>query len=463
MKILKSSFFLMAGLTVLSICVFNTVAQNSSSIHQTVPTQIENALPTNQVAPMQAENTALVIVADTSPSVKRQLDEIKARGRELVAAAPLETRVGIVGINWEASKKLFASALEANEFINSLTTGGKYTDLNRGNDAAMSLLQEAASRRAVVVFLTDGELEVPTGFTNRETFIEMLRREYTARPDVRVFVLNVKGKPLTGSETLPPNVTAISLADWQAAREIIAESLAPQIRAQLAPLPQPTATSMPEVTTSQTTPNRIRTLIYVTVGFIAIGAISFYLWLSRRRRRVEGESETVEPENILREEDLTPVVEPDTKPEPLLILRAAQRDDAMKSFASSHAVLRAGERLIIGKSKHLSGFALPELKQSQTLEIAFDGVKTEVFRLRPSAGEMLDTTRVDDADAPIRFAPRVGERIDVGVYEIELLLADEDTLSLYDTLPRTDAAIVNPSPENAAQRLRGGRLRRSSM
>jgi hypothetical protein len=144
----------------------------------------------------------------------------------------------------------------------------------------------------------------------------------------------------------------------------------------------------------------------------------------------------------------------------VLILSAAP-SDRNGGAASQRAFLRAGERLTIGKSRHLSRLALPELCQSQTLELAFDGANIEAFRLSPAAGEPLDLVRLDGSNAPVRFSPGDGERISVGSYEVELLLSDENSLSAFDTYRRTGSVIVGSPPEAAAQRLRGGRLRRS--
>jgi hypothetical protein len=466
MKKLNGIVSIAASLCMIACCVVAAGAQTtgqSGEATRAAESQSQHEQPA--VAP--TEGFALIVVADTSGSVRRVLGEIKSRGKEIVASAPAGTRIGVVGINWEASKGLFADSSSASEFIDRLTTGGRYTDLGRGNDAAMSLLQEAGAKRSVVVFLTDGELQVPAGFKNREIFTAMLKREYSARPDVLVFVMNVRSTPLAGSDTLPQNVTVIPLKDWESARGIVAESLAPQIRAQLVPpqAPQPPAPPALETTGAQNSHGRSLRPVYAVAGLlIAATAAALFLALRRRRRSVEGvepEPKAAEPENILREEDLTPVVESKSKLEPVLILSATPSDRGDRA-ASPRAFLRAGERLIIGKSRHLSELVLPKLSQSQTLELAFDGENIEAFRLSPAAGEPLDRVRLDGGDAPIRFSWGDGERISVGSYEVEMLLADENALSAFDTNRRTGAVIVGSPPQAAAQRMPRGRLRRSN-
>lgn len=459
MKIRHGILSIVAALAVTACCAVAIEAQTNPQAGQVALAAAGSQH--GQASPVTDEGSALVVVPDTSGSVRRLLGEIKLRSKEIVAVAPPGTRIGVVGINWEASKGLFADPSSAGEFIDRLTTGGRYTDLGRGNDAAMSLLQEAGAKRAVVAFLTDGELEVPAGFKNRETFIEMLKREYSARPDVRVFVLNVRRTPLAGSDTLPPNVSVIPLSDWQSARNIIAESLAPQIRAQLEQPPPPPAPVGSGAVTPQGSPGRSLTPVYVAVGLLVAGLSLFLALHWRRRRGAEPKPKAAEPENLLREEELTPEAEPSAKAEPVLILSAAPSGRADRA-AAQRAVLRAGERLTLGKSRHLSGLALPELNQSQTLELAFDGESIEAFRLSPAAGESLDQVRLDKGNAPIHFSPCDGERISVGSYEVELLLADEGALSVYDTTRRTLSVNLNPVQETVPQRGRGGRLRRSS-
>lgn len=414
------------------------------------------------------EPGAIILVADTSPSVKNQLNEIKLRGKEILAIAPPCTRFGIVSINWEAIKKTFADKTEAENFLDSLTVGGKYTDLNRGIDAALSLLP--SSGKSVVVFMTDGKATVPATFKNKESFIEVLRREYSARPEVKVFVLNVKGEPLAKGETLPPNVTIIPISDWQAARSVIAETLAPQIKQQLAAPPTP---NNPTRTEESNQPEKTavfnKNLILISGAIIAVAAlVGLFIFLRVRRNRLRKQEENLlseQPENILRDEDLQKPVAEETVPEAVLMIEAINVKNENGHFAISpqRSFLHIKERLTIGGSRLLAGMYLESLNQSQTLEISFDGKIAGVVRLRPDAGESLDAVILNGQNAPKCFLlnPNEPNQLLVGAYELKFTLADESVIELFDTSQRTRPSMLgsNPVVTGTEQRLPRRRLR----
>ncbi|HLM62284.1 MAG TPA: hypothetical protein VK308_15890 [Pyrinomonadaceae bacterium] len=400
------------------------------------------------------EAGALIVVADTSPSVKNQLAEIKSRGKEILAFASPCVRFGVVSINWEAVKKSFADKAEADKFIDSLTVSGQYTDLNRGNDAALSLLP--SSGKSVIAFMTDGKATVPSTFKNKESFIEILRREYGARPNVRVFVLNVKGEPMAQGETLPANVTIIPIADWQAARTVIAETLAPEIKQQLAIQKTPdnsVSTEEPKGVEESWTSNK---LIFAAVGAVALVALAAILIVWRKRRNRLAASQEIllsdQPENILRDEDLQPTRAPEPAPESVLMVEAVNKKDGQFAISPLRGFINLNERLIVGGSRLLAGMHLAELCQSQTLEISFDGKAAGVIRLRPSDGESLDAVLVNEQPAPKSFLliPNEPHQLTVGGYELRLVITDESMIELFDTSQRTSSLMLGNN-EGVAQ------------
>lgn len=468
-KVLICAVIIVTNLFIYADAQNNAVSQTNSVAKSKLTNNPDN---TTTVAATPAEVTALIAVADTSPSVKKQLGDIKQRAKELISIAPAGTRIGIVGINWEATKKLFKDASSAEKMVDLLTVGGGYTDLGRGNDAGLSLVQEAGASRAAIVFLTDGKATVPATFKNRETFIEMLRREYASRPNIRVFVLNVKGDPLPADANLPPNVTFVAAKDWISAREVIAKELAPQIKTQLAPekkseTPNSSATPAP-VNNDEQSGFAWGLATLVGLALTAIVILPLYFWFVRERGLPVEPTEFGEPENILREEDISSATLRSTASvEAVLILQASRKasSDVKNSRRTIplRAFVHAGERLIIGNSRFTAGFELPGLKQSQVLEIAFDGSQTTAFRLRPANGESLETVTLNTGEnAPAKFELSQNEILRVGDFEIELLIADENVVDLIATSPRTRETMILTSPEsNGRAQQRGGRFRRN--
>lgn len=447
----------------------NVSVQNQTSDQQLQGNTAKTALNSNnEVNCNNVEAGGLIVVADTSPSVKDQLPAIKSRGKEILALAPLCVRLGVVSINWEAVKKPFADKAEADKFIDSLTVGGQYTDLNRGNDAALSLLP--LSGKSVIAFMTDGKATVPSTFKSKESFIEILRREYSTRPNVQVFVLNVKGKPLAQGETLPNNVTIIPISDWQAARSVIAETLAPQIKQQLETQKTPDNVALPEelkkIEESQTKNN----LIYIAGGAIAIAAIGLIFAVRRRRRNRLQESQEIllndHPENILRDEDLreTPVETPAA--ETVLMIEAINNKVPHLAVSPLRGFLNLNERLTVGGSRLLSGLYLPELCQSQVLEVVFDGKSTGINRLRPNDGESLDVVLLNGQNAPISFLlnPNEPNQLTIGGYELRFALTDESMIELFDTSQRANPIMLinNEGTDQKENRLPRRRVRSSN-
>ena len=389
---------------------------------------------------------SIIVVADTSPSVKNQLAAIKARGKEIISLAPPCVRLGVVSINWEAIKEQFDDKAEAGKFIDSLTVGGKYTDLNRGNDAALSLLP--TSGKSVIAFMTDGKATVPSTFKNKESFIEILRREYSDRPNVRVFVLNVKGKPLAQSETLPANVTIIPISDWQAAKLVITETLAPQIKQQFITPKTTDNQSSSEEPKNREEARTNNSLLLISAGLIALAAFVAILIVWRKRRsRYQASQEILlndQPENVLRDEDLQqpPIQEP--TPEPVLMVEAVSKKGGQYAIPPLRSFINVNARLAVGGSRLLAEMYLGELCQSQTIEISFDGKVAGVIRLRPSDGEALDVVLLNEQSAPKSFLlnPSEPNQLLVGTYELKFTFTDESMIKLFDTSHRTNPIML---------------------
>jgi hypothetical protein len=398
----------------------------------------------------------LMVVIDTSPSVRNKLPQIRAVGKRLVQIAPDGIPVGVVGIDSQAKKKLCVRSLDADEFIDSLTAGGRFTDLGRGTDAVLSLLQETSATRAAVVYLTDGELVVPKDFRDRANFTQVLKREFTPRPGIQVFVINVKGKTLPDSESLPPNVTVISLSDWQSVQKEIEKDLAAKIGQQLRPVPV-ASVSAPERIGLEHQPALWKTsrILMVTIGLLAL-AIAGAAVMRRRKRRNAAAIKVERPDNAMRAEDLdSPSRVVTAPPEPVLMLEAGLKDDRSHGGPFRRAYLRSGEKLIIGGSD-FANLCLEGLEQSQTVELLFDGEVLRGFRLRPDRPGSVDEVLVDGREAQISFVLKSGSQMILGRYRLDPVVIDEASVTLFDT-PKgsTSVSVVSANSLRRRKLIRG--------
>src|SRR5215207_3818184 len=97
------------------------------------PATVVSATP-SQTTTLQREETAvpaLLAVIDTSGTVRKTLPQLKHVAHDILAAAPDESHFGIVTVNTEALKRIYASRDEALAHIGTLKAArGGFTDLN---------------------------------------------------------------------------------------------------------------------------------------------------------------------------------------------------------------------------------------------------------------------------------------------------------------------------------------------
>lgn len=446
-KISASAILLAACVTAVSQQPRAAVAPsaNVGRPPQVYPAQLPAAGDAAAAAPV------LITVIDTSGTVRRELATLKEVARALLAAAPDNSRFGVVTVDSDSEKSLFARREEAAAYIETLTAArGGYTDLNRATDSALALVQrEGAGRPVVIAYLTDGKLEVPRTFRDRSDFVSVLRREFTPRPDLRVIVINVNGGVAPqGAETLPPNVNVIPLKDWSAALAAVTGTLAPQIGRQLSPpaAAPPPAAPPPDESWSA------RTWVVACGIVVALMAAAGYALARRRRRALAGAGADAAradaPENLLSEADMKQARAPE--PEPLAVIEA----EAGESGARRQFRMEIGERVVLGRTAIAADVVLPGLGQTQTLELRFekeDGAPAlKAYRLRPDALGQLDPVTFNGQPAPPIFTLGHRDRLSVGEWALQLTFTDRKYLPLLGGDDRgVGRALTEEAPEAA--------------
>jgi hypothetical protein len=366
----------------------------------------------------------LIIVSDTSPSVSQYWDDQQRAAKALIAGAPPQVSIGVVGIDAEARKsELFAPSERARaaEFIDQLRIGGRFTDLARGTDAALALLQQADPVRGMIVYLTDAVLTVPKTFRDRRDFFDLLRREFQPRENIEVVVVSVRGGPLPQTENLPRNVSIVSLQSADQLKNLVAQNLSLAIREKLkqaAALPAPDAAAI-EATGSWIT--------YAASGLALLLALSAGAWSWRRRRaaQIDGDDAAAgflaeAPPDVMREEDLNA---PETVPAPPIAVIFAE-DAGGRRGVVRQKVLRAGEQAVVGAAGFVE-IPLAGLKQGRTLALRFDGQVVKAFRLRPSSRQEMDDVRFNQQTAPVEFVLGEKDALKVGAFNLSLVVTEE--------------------------------------
>lgn len=411
---------------------------------------------TMKVDAVKASNrTALLVGIDTSPSTGPVLAEMKAVGQHLLDAAPDGTQVGIIGFDSQSLKQLFSERAGASRFLESLSAGGKYSDLGRGVDGCLALLEESSATKAVVVFLTDGRVELPRKFRDKSDFAQILGREFAVRPYVNVFIIKVGGGKLSGLETLPQNVNVILLSNWQGAAAEIEKRLAPQIREQLS-IVQTTTSASP---VQPAVRKNVAGLSSTQSIFAGVALVFLVIVLAAVFRRKKGSAALALParEDALRAEDLEPERSLEPVQEPVMIIEVTNTITSSLGALPERHVLRPDEKVFLGGSAFASGLSLAGLRQSRTVELTFDGAALECVRLRPDVPGAIDSVSLNRRDAPLSFRVGLDDELRIGDFTLRVLLADEESLALTDVYKRTTRPISLAAGSN--RRLRRGSLR----
>lgn len=422
---------------------------------------------TRAVSSVMADSTsnqqpAIILVIDVSGSVRRYLRQMRSLAEQACNAAPDNALFGIVAVGSQAEKHLFTQRADAIAFINSLDATSRYSDLGRGTDSALALLQEAQTNRALILYLTDGRVELPNNFRDRADFATILEREFTQRPNVRVHIINVNNEPMAGVDSLPSNVSVYTLASWSEAEAAMRDSLSAEIREQFVtptPIATPNTQSDGEVPITSSFGR-----VFAGIGLlalIALGAIAFFVKRNRRLKNAIADSNSDTPANIMRVEDIKPP-EPASASEPVALLEFKGDNATVSGATMKRTVMKADDKVVIGNSVFETDFAFKNLKQQQSVEIRFDGENLKVFRLRPHVAGMIDHVRLNDEDAPLTFLISDDDEVAVGDLKIRLFLTDEsyaETLGTDDppeTTDKTSTLMTDELPSIVEER----RLRR---
>lgn len=391
------------------------------------------------------QRPAVILVIDVSRSVRRYLRQMRSVAEQACNAAPDNALFSIVAVGSQAEKHLYTQRADAIAFINSLDATSSYSDLGRGTDSALALLQEAQTNRALILYLTDGRVELPNNFQDRADFATILQREFTQRPNVRVHIINVNNQPMAGIDSLPSNVSVYTLASWSEAEAAMRNSLSAEIREQFV-TPPPIAT--PGIQSDEEAPvtsSYGRVLVGVgLLALIALGAIAFFVQRKRRMNNAIADSNSDTPANIMRVEDIKPL-EPESAPEPVALLEFKGDNATVSGATMKRTVMKADDKVVIGNSAFETDFAFKNLKQQQSVEIRFDGENLKVFRLRPHVAGMIDDVRLNDEDAPLTFVMNDDDELTVGDLKIRMFFTDEsyaETLGVNDTPETTDKTLT---------------------
>lgn len=415
--------------------VFCANAQSSGSANSqglTTPVSETPATARSAGEPAKPGPALLVQIIDSSPSVRAYWKQMQQAAKDIMTSAPATASVAIVGIDAEAVKsEVFEPSRrsDAMQFVDGLKIGGRFTDLARGTDAALSLLQGANPAQSVLVFLTDGELRVPKNFRNRSTFYDLMRHEFTKRTNVTVLVVNVRGTGAAANEVLPQNVKILPLKSATELPRIIEQTLSPTINDKLTkltvaptPLPKP-------VEQSRVASNRGYWIGGIGVAASLLAAVLLFVWRRNRGRQTKRASDEGVPENLLRPQDLQPQAPAPVASEPVVLLTAdGLNKKTGRRMPPSRAIIRAGETVTIGSSRFVE-LSLEGLKQAQTLRVGFDGKVVHVDRLRPSNIGELDKVFLNQQPAPIQFKLTEEDALTLDDFNIQLTVTTEELVS----------------------------------
>jgi len=403
---------------------------------------------TREASSVPADSTsnqqpAVILVIDVSGSVRRYLRQMRSVAEQACYAAPDNALFGIIAVGSQAEKHLFTQRADAIAFINTLDATSSYSDLGRGTDSALALLQETQTNRALILYLTDGRVELPNNFRDRADFPTILRREFTQRPNVRVHIINVNNETMAGVDSLPPNVSVYTLVSWSDAEAAMRNSLSAEIRDQFV---TPTPVATPNIQSDEEAPiTSSYRRVFAGIGLlalIALGAVAFFVQRNRRLKNAIAYSNSDTPANMMRVEDIKPP-EPESAPEAVALLEFKGDNITVSGATMKRTVMKADDKIVIGNSAFETDFAFRNLKQQQSVEIRFDGENLQVFRLRPHVAGMIDDVRLNDDDAPLTFLISDDDALNVGDLKIRMFLTDE---SYTETLGTNDPSETTEKP-----------------
>jgi len=389
------------------------------------------------------QRPAVILVIDVSRSVRRYLRQMRSVAEQACNAAPDNALFGIVAVGAQAEKHLYTQRADAIASINSLDATSSYSDLGRGTDSALALLQEAQTNRALILYLTDGRVELPNNFQDRADFATILQREFTQRPNVRVHIINVNNQPMAGVGSLPSNVSVYTLASWSEAEAAMRNSLSAEIREQfVSPTPNAFPSNQSVIETPAISSYRRALIIVGLLALIILGTGAFFAQRNRKKKTATDDSNIDTPANIMLAEDIkSPELE--RAPEPVALLEFRGDNVTSSGAAMKRTVMRAGDNLLIGNSAFDADLAFKNLKQQQCIEVRFDGETLKIFRLRPHLNGAVDDVRLNDQDAPFAFALSDDDELVIGNLEILPLITDESYLK---SLGMNGDTETHPSP-----------------
>jgi hypothetical protein len=402
----------------------------SSGIANTQPTEIplSRSTETRLTSVNVPENSrpTIVLISDISFSIKKSIGKMRNMLRQIVIAVPESATVAVVTVGARSEKRIFTDRAEALSYIEKIDANSKFTDLERGTDTALALLQEIrATKPTLVVYLTDGQISLPKEIADKTDFKTILIREFSSRPDVTALILSVSSRPMdiTG---LPPNVEVIPLSNWEESEQHVNQTLVKQIPGELAEnsvseVPAGNEGSLPE---KKYIPLPFSLKLGLPVVMIVVLA-AFWLWFRRRKRdrkmSEEGIAEVgeIEPLDVLRPEDL---LRQNSERSPGLVSLIEFYDG--KNTELVH--LLTGERLSIGSSAR-ADIRFPALKQEKGLEINFDGKCVLAFRLHPKNYYEVDEVCFSGVKAlpnQTKFYLNNGDTLKIGKVQIAVKIVE---------------------------------------
>lgn len=455
------------------VVTVSAVSQDAQTVQGAIPSTplVDQPVVTDiaRNAKSRGGKPALVLMPDISRSVKSSNAKMRSVMRRAVESAPGDTIFAIVTVGTKPEKNIFKTRAEAIDYCESLRADSRFTDLSGATDAALAVLQELEpTGPTLFLYLTDGRISLPRAMQTKDDFVAILSREFSRRPNVGVWVLNVSASPIA-TDTLPPNIKVVPLANWDEAQKQMESTLVPDLRRELTPMvaeQPPTSVEEPEAIVVGTTFGPLGPTELVALGglVIAFGIASTFAWTQFRRRSTKSidaadggiaAGTEDEPADLLRLEDLNRRVSEET-------MQMVAVVEVITESGRRDRQLFEGDRLVFGNSTDTDVY-LAGLKQARSLEIRFDRTGATGFRLRSHSTE-IDTVKLDGADAPIRFQIEPGSRLMIGDAEVYVRIMNEKVAAILgQKSPAKGSDETRSDNAGAVARRRSLTARRQSM